>query len=75
MVSSKKIYICKNPSFWGNVPLRILNRGKPRPPGVGAHALFHPKGPQGSLCAQGALPSVQRDPVAHSGAVGNQGPL
>ena len=38
-------------------------------------ALFHPKGSQGPSCAQGALPSVQRGPVAHSGAVGNQGPF
>ena len=38
-------------------------------------ALFHPKGPQGPSCAQGALSSVQRGPVAHSGAVGNYGPF
>ena len=52
-------------------------------------ALFHPKGPQGRSCAQGALPRVQRGLVAHleatrapllasegpSALSGNQGPL
>ena len=42
--------------------------------GTSLVAIFHPKGPQGPSCAQGALPSVQKDHVERSGAVGNQGP-
>ena len=38
-------------------------------------ALFHPKGPQSPSCAQGALPRVQIDSVAYSGAVVNQTPF